>query len=445
MQDPDNPKRPSVPHTPIPPTMHSDADAAVSTNDAAEQRSSTLDFDSDRPSEPPASPAMHDDAEGDMFTDTAEPAAGPSSVNTVRERAKAKLSFPTKADEEMLLARHRSRPDYLSEMRQYTKKMEEDIKHSKKADAILSTEIDKLTKRLQAGIDDTARAQASLGHLERYIKEDEKRFSKQEATMQSHLAQFRKWQRDAEQNRAEAQESAAAPSWLAGHIRRRSRSAYIDPSHAEASDRDNVMEDDPILGEDPAVEKAKGKGKGKARTSDMDNVIENDPVLGADQAVEEAEAEARISDRDSVTPATKSGGRKKVPKRVPPLPIVVRDQADQGWTTTASLEMATRRMLEIANSRLASGANNKAEEYARFVRANNLSGDCCVNCQVILHKKSACQLNDGNTACGECMKNFRPCGKLIEHNGRAVLAWLPLPAAEREGLEWKDKGYWTKH
>lgn len=101
-------------------------------------------------------------------------------------------------------------------------------------------------------------------------------------------------------------------------------------------------------------------------------------------------------------------------------------------------------MLETANSRLASGANNKAEEYARLVQANDVSGACCVNCQVILQKKGACQLNDGNTACAECVKNNRPCGKLIEHNGQAVLGWLPLPAAERKGSQWKDKGYWAK-
>lgn len=192
-----------MPHLTIPQTMHSDADADVSFVDPADQRSSTLDFDSDRPSEPPSSSTMHGDAEVDeLLVDTAEPiaepatdpagdpAAGPSNVGTFRKRAKTKLSFPTEDDEDRLLARHRSRPDDLSEMRQYTKKMQEEAEITKKTDAIISANVGKLVEKIRAGIDETVRAQNALSFFKTRMEEDAIKFSELEATMQSHIAKL---------------------------------------------------------------------------------------------------------------------------------------------------------------------------------------------------------------------------------------------------------------
>lgn len=95
------------------------------------------------------------------------------------------------------------------------------------------------------------------------------------------------------------------------------RSGFIDASHAKRSDRDVVMEHDPVLGEDLAVERAKDKGKARAETNDRDNVVENDPASDEDLAAEKAKSKAKISDRDSVTPATKAAVGRKFQRECP--------------------------------------------------------------------------------------------------------------------------------
>ena len=46
------------------------------------------------------------------------------------------------------------------------------------------------------------------------------------------------------------------------------------------------------------------------------------------------------------------------------------------------------------------------------------------------------------TACGYCQKYSYPCIRAEHKDGGAVL--LPLPEAEREGMEVSDQGYWVK-
>jgi hypothetical protein len=178
------------------------------------------------------------------------------------------------------------------------------------------------------------------------------------------------------------------------------------------------------------------------------------PVLGA-SAMQEPEATQHEADDatqdagdEEEEPAPRrvaERGRPKsnAKKREDPLPWVVRNRDDTGYDSGVSLAPVTKRTFEQALATMAS--NVKFREYhTRYVRAKNLSGAYCVQCCVIKRNKHTCVLEDGTVACESCMSAGRPCAKLITHEGRPMLAWLPLSEDARgDNVSWQDVGYWS--
>ena len=147
---------------------------------------------------------------------------------------------------------------------------------------------------------------------------------------------------------------------------------------------------------------------------------------------------------EEVKPAVGARGRpkSKTKKKENPLPWVVLNSAGTGWDTGMALNADTKRLLQASNANMAGRTKHK-EDHARFVRNNAQGGHHCAQCVVIRKNKGSCQLQDDIVACRHCIKNKRPCAKLITHNGESKLAWLPLPEEYREEeASWQKIGYW---
>jgi hypothetical protein len=135
--------------------------------------------------------------------------------------------------------------------------------------------------------------------------------------------------------------------------------------------------------------------------------------------------------------------KSKAKKREDPLPWVVRNKDDTGYDSGVSLSPETKDAFEQALASMASNVKFR-EGHAWFVRAKNLSGAYCVQCCVIRKNKHTCVLEDGMVACESCTSTGRPCAKLITHERRPMLAWLPVSEVARgENVSWQDVGYWS--
>ncbi|KAF1999895.1 hypothetical protein P154DRAFT_535138 [Amniculicola lignicola CBS 123094] len=124
----------------------------------------------------------------------------------------------------------------------------------------------------------------------------------------------------------------------------------------------------------------------------------------------------------------KGPGRQKKLEKVRPLPVVVRDSADQDWVNLNGLSDIARRTIEKDNNAMAKGKNSW-QAYARMTN-RGLGDSNCIQCDVISHQPGKCTLDDKDTACERCVASQRPCSKLISHGGILTAAYLPIGQSE---------------
>jgi hypothetical protein len=123
-----------------------------------------------------------------------------------------------------------------------------------------------------------------------------------------------------------------------------------------------------------------------------------------------------------------------------PLETVVRDGDDQGWTAMHDISAEASELLRDAHRYMARN-DTTWQFYTRFLERCNLDGRCCAQCDVIGRNAQLCDLENGTTACSSCVKNSRPCSKLIEQDGKLQMAYLPIHPDNRKGA-WQEASAW---
>jgi hypothetical protein len=91
-------------------------------------------------------------------------------------------------------------------------------------------------------------------------------------------------------------------------------------------------------------------------------------------------------------------------------------------------------------------ANSNWKEFARLLNRNDrMTGNYCIQCNVISHDKHRCSLANQDEVCEKCIRLGCASSKLIELDGVLYLGWLPLPAEARGDARGQDAPYWIPH
>jgi hypothetical protein len=149
------------------------------------------------------------------------------------------------------------------------------------------------------------------------------------------------------------------------------------------------------------------------------------------------------ADQSLGAPASRAGPPKL--KRIPALESVIIDKEGQDWISTTNTDTVAARVLRQENRTMAR-VRASWKQYSRLVARtqSNTSGEYCVQCDVISHDKQSCELEPArNEAYSRCIKSHRACSKVIKHENRLMVAYLPLPASVRGDARWDEIEYWT--
>ena len=135
-----------------------------------------------------------------------------------------------------------------------------------------------------------------------------------------------------------------------------------------------------------------------------------------------------------------------------PLPVFVRDEANQYWLPIAQLSgpMATtivdRHATLSASSRYCTMLNKGGREI-------HGEGDAlrpaCLDCIITARNRWFCNTSDQLfEACDRCLDAAEyPCGRLIHHpteTGRLAIGYLPLSVHMRIGVAWTEVAFWIR-
>lgn len=96
---------------------------------------------------------------------------------------------------------------------------------------------------------------------------------------------------------------------------------------------------------------------------------------------------------------------------------MVLDASGTSWSPVISLSPSVVQKLDEDNVNFAT-SRGSWKDYERMVRTGiPASGEHCLQCDFMTHRKDDCTLKDANSACERCVKSNRPCAKLVKLNG----------------------------